>query len=87
MAAKEDLMEAFGTTDEEKICLEILAKGELQVRNRLALGLLGQVADRVHRYNTHLRLKGLSCRLACALRVHSRGLKGAVHRFRRLASS
>jgi ribosome maturation protein SDO1 len=31
MAAKEDLMEAFGTTDEEKICLEILAKGELQV--------------------------------------------------------
>jgi ribosome maturation protein SDO1 len=31
MAAKEDLMEAFGTTDEEKICLEILSKGELQV--------------------------------------------------------
>jgi ribosome maturation protein Sdo1 len=25
------LQEAFGTTDEEKICLEILAKGELQV--------------------------------------------------------
>lgn len=38
MAAKEDLMEAFGTTDEEKICLEILAKGELQVRQR-GLGL------------------------------------------------
>jgi len=25
------VQEAFGTTDEEKICLEILAKGELQV--------------------------------------------------------
>ena len=25
------LQEAFGTTDEEKICLEILSKGELQV--------------------------------------------------------
>ncbi|WIA33728.1 hypothetical protein OEZ86_006845 [Tetradesmus obliquus] len=34
MAAKEDLMEAFGTTDEEKICLEILAKGELQVSDK-----------------------------------------------------
>ena len=30
-AKKEDLMEVFGTTDEEKICLEILAKGEMQV--------------------------------------------------------
>jgi hypothetical protein len=32
MAAKEDLMEAFGTTEEEAICLEILSKGELQVK-------------------------------------------------------
>lgn len=31
MASKEDLTEAFGTTDEQVICLEILAKGELQV--------------------------------------------------------
>lgn len=31
-AKKEDLQEAFGTTDEEKICVEILAKGELQVK-------------------------------------------------------
>ena len=31
-ASKEDLAEAFGTTNEEAICLEILAKGELQVR-------------------------------------------------------
>ncbi|KAF6252326.1 SBDS protein C-terminal domain-containing protein [Scenedesmus sp. NREL 46B-D3] len=34
MAAKEDLLEAFGTTDEDKICLEILAKGELQVSDK-----------------------------------------------------
>eukprot|EP00879_Flechtneria_rotunda_P017508 GHRR01018357.1.p1 GENE.GHRR01018357.1~~GHRR01018357.1.p1 ORF type:complete len:342 (+),score=143.17 GHRR01018357.1:1083-2108(+) len=34
MAAKEDLMEVFGTTDEQKICLEILAKGELQVSDK-----------------------------------------------------
>jgi hypothetical protein len=32
-AKKEDLMEAFGTTDEEKICLEILTKGEMQVND------------------------------------------------------
>jgi ribosome maturation protein SDO1 len=30
-AKKEDLMEAFGTADEDKICLEILAKGDVQV--------------------------------------------------------
>lgn len=31
-AKKEDLVEAFGTSDEERICREILAKGEVQVR-------------------------------------------------------
>ena len=31
MAKEKQLQTVFGTTDEEKICLEILAKGELQV--------------------------------------------------------
>ena len=31
MAKEKQLQTAFKTTDEEKICLEILAKGELQV--------------------------------------------------------
>jgi ribosome maturation protein Sdo1 len=30
------IQESFGTTDEEKICLEILTKGELQVRRAAA---------------------------------------------------
>lgn len=30
-AKEADLMKAFGTTDEDAICLEILRKGELQV--------------------------------------------------------
>lgn len=34
MAKEKELQEAFGTTDEEKICLEILAKGELQVTSQ-----------------------------------------------------
>ncbi|KAF8060050.1 Sbds [Scenedesmus sp. PABB004] len=34
MAAKEDLLAAFGTADEEAICLEILSKGELQVSDK-----------------------------------------------------
>lgn len=33
-AKKEDLMEAFGTEDQTKICLEILEKGELQVSDK-----------------------------------------------------
>jgi hypothetical protein len=32
LAKEKDLMEAFGTTDEKAICLEILKKGDLQVR-------------------------------------------------------
>lgn len=35
MAKEKQLQTAFGTTDEEKICLEILAKGELQVNTAL----------------------------------------------------
>ena len=31
-ACPRSLQEAFGSTDEEQICLEILSKGELQVR-------------------------------------------------------
>ena len=31
LAKAQDLIEAFGTTDEKLICLEILKKGELQV--------------------------------------------------------
>jgi hypothetical protein len=34
LAKKEDLQAAFGTTDDRKICLEILAMGELQVGAR-----------------------------------------------------
>ena len=32
LAKEKDLEEAFGTTDAHAICLEILKKGELQVR-------------------------------------------------------
>lgn len=32
LAKKEDLMEVFGTADEEAVCLRILAEGELQAR-------------------------------------------------------
>ncbi len=32
LAKDKELREAFGTTDAKAICLEILAKGELQVR-------------------------------------------------------
>ena len=35
LAKKEDLQLVFGTDDEEKICLRILAEGELQVLSRL----------------------------------------------------
>lgn len=35
-AKEATLKEVFGTTDQMKICLEILAKGELQVRARAA---------------------------------------------------
>lgn len=31
LAKKEDLLTVFGSDDEEKICLRILAEGELQV--------------------------------------------------------
>ena len=31
LAKREDLIEAFGTDDHEKVCLKILAEGELQV--------------------------------------------------------
>ena len=34
LAKKEDLLQAFGTDDEEKICLKILAEGELQVSDK-----------------------------------------------------
>lgn len=34
VAKKEDLMSSFGTDDQEAICLEILAKGELQVSEK-----------------------------------------------------
>ncbi|GBF92371.1 hypothetical protein Rsub_05573 [Raphidocelis subcapitata] len=33
-AKKEELMEAFGTADEEQICREILAKGDVQVSDK-----------------------------------------------------
>ncbi len=32
LAKREDLLEAFGTDDEQAICIKILAEGELQVR-------------------------------------------------------
>jgi hypothetical protein len=38
LAKKEDLQAAFGTTDDRKICIEILGKGELQVRRHAAAG-------------------------------------------------
>ncbi len=34
MAKKEDLVSSFGTEDQETICKEILAKGELQVSEK-----------------------------------------------------
>ncbi|KAJ7294289.1 hypothetical protein O6H91_05G125300 [Diphasiastrum complanatum] len=34
LAKSKDLMEAFGTSDEEKVCLEILEKGDLQVAGK-----------------------------------------------------
>ena len=38
LAKDKDLQAAFGKTDHHAICLEILAKGELQVCNCWALG-------------------------------------------------
>jgi hypothetical protein len=40
-AKKEELQEAFGTTDEEQICREILAKGDVQARGGVR-GLEGE---------------------------------------------
>ena len=34
VAKKEDLISSFGTEDQEAVCLEILAKGELQVSEK-----------------------------------------------------
>ena len=31
LAKREDLLQVFGTDDDEKICLKILSEGELQV--------------------------------------------------------
>ena len=36
LAKKEDLQLVFGTDDEEKVCLKILAEGEFQVQQMLA---------------------------------------------------
>ena len=47
VAKEKDLMEAFGTTDEKTICIEILQKGEMQVRGAagaIVSGSLGSAA-------------------------------------------
>lgn len=41
VAKEKELQAAFGTTDQEKICLEILARGELQVRHCPLMAALG----------------------------------------------
>jgi hypothetical protein len=38
LAAREDLLEVFGTDDQEAVCLKILAEGELQVGRLLQGG-------------------------------------------------
>jgi ribosome maturation protein SDO1 len=40
LASTKDLMEAFGTTDQEIVCKEILDKGEMQVSEQERVALL-----------------------------------------------
>ena len=48
LAKKEDLQKAFGTTDERKVCLMIMQKGELQVgekeRQKMQRDLIKEIA-------------------------------------------
>lgn len=56
------VQEAFGTTDEEKICLEILAKGELQVGGCVGGPIIAACVDvEVAAF----AITGYCCRFSC----------------------
>ncbi len=48
VAKDKELMEAFGTTENKAICLEILSRGEMQVGGRCCRGMWWPTGRRAH---------------------------------------